>query len=146
MSIVIPFTAIQAKFGAIDQVSVVTMQAVSGAGYLGMSSIDIVHNVVPLISGEEEQIEVESQKIWGPLNADATNFEDLSTLKISAACNRIPVLDGHTACVSVGFKDRGRVPDAQEVKEAMKVYTSEATNLGCPSAASNAISIFSEDD
>lgn len=146
IGIVIPFAAIQAKFGAVDQVSVVTMQAVSGAGYPGVSSMDIVDNVVPFISGEEDKIEIESQKILGTLNAEATAFEDQSTLKISAACNRVPVLDGHTACVSLRFKDRGGVPSAQEVKEAMRDYTSEATRLGCPSAPENAISVFEEDD
>ena len=108
--------------------------------------MDIVDNVVPFISGEEDKIEIESQKILGALNAEATAFEDQSTLKISAACNRVPVLDGHTACVSLRFKDRGRVPSAQEVKEAMRAYTSEATRLGCPSAPENAISVFDEDD
>ncbi len=146
IGIVIPFAAIQAKFGAVDQVSVVTMQAVSGAGYPGVSSMDIVDNVVPFISGEEDKMEIESQKILGTLNAEATAFEDQSDLKISAACNRVPVLDGHTACVSLRFKDRDRVPSAQEVKKAMRDYTSEATRLGCPSAPENAISVFEEDD
>lgn len=146
IGIVIPFAAIQAKFGAVDQVSVVTMQAVSGAGYPGVSSMDIVDNVVPFISGEEDKMEIESQKILGTLNAEATAFEDQSSLKISAACNRVPVLDGHTACVSLRFKDRVGVPSAQEVKKAMRDYTSEATRLGCPSAPENAISVFDEDD
>ncbi|KAI4110621.1 MAG: hypothetical protein LQ339_001197 [Xanthoria mediterranea] len=146
IGIVIPFAAIQAKFGAVDLVSVVTMQAVSGAGYPGVSSMDIVDNVVPFISGEEDKMEIESQKILGTLNAEATAFEDQSGLKISAACNRVPVLDGHTACVSLRFKDRVGVPTAQEVKKAMRDYTSEATRLGCPSAPENAISVFEEDD
>ncbi|KAI4248462.1 MAG: hypothetical protein L6R40_001023 [Gallowayella cf. fulva] len=146
IGIVIPFAAIQAMFGPVDQVSVVTMQAVSGAGYPGVSSMDILDNVVPFISGEESKMEVESQKILGSINAEATAFEDQSTLKISAACNRVPVLDGHTACVSLRFRDRTKVPSAEQVKQAMRDYVSEATSLGCPSAPENAISVFEEDD
>lgn len=97
IGIVIPFAAIQAQFGPVDQVSVVTMQAVSGAGYPGVSSMDILDNVVPFISGEEDKLETEAQKILGTVNAEATAFENQSDLKISAACNRVPVLDGHTA-------------------------------------------------
>ncbi|KAI4168329.1 MAG: hypothetical protein LQ343_006496 [Gyalolechia ehrenbergii] len=145
IGIVIPFAAIQAKFGVVDQVSVVTMQAVSGAGYPGVSSMDMVDNVVPFISGEEDKMEVESQKILGSINADATAFETQSSLKISAACNRVPVLDGHTACVSLRFAKRPP-PSAQDVKQAMKDYVSEARKMGCPSAPENAISVFDEDD
>lgn len=97
IGIVIPFAAIQAQFGPVDQVSVVTMQAISGAGYPGVSSMDILDNVVPFISGEEDKLETEAQKILGTVNAEATAFENQSNLKISAACNRVPVLDGHTA-------------------------------------------------
>ncbi|KAI4207739.1 MAG: hypothetical protein LQ346_000389 [Caloplaca aetnensis] len=145
IGIVIPFAAIQAKFGPVDQVSVVTMQAVSGAGYPGVSSMDIVDNVVPFISGEEDKMEVESQKILGSINTEATAFEAQSGLKVSAACNRVPVLDGHTACVSLRFAKRP-APSAEEVKQAMKDYISEVQRLGCPSAPENAISVFEEDD
>lgn len=73
------------------------MQAVSGAGYPGVSSMDILDNVVPFIAGEEDKLETEAQKILGTVNAEATAFENQSDLKISAACNRVPVLDGHMA-------------------------------------------------
>lgn len=145
IGIVIPFAAIQARFGPVDQVSVVTMQAVSGAGYPGVSSMDIVDNVVPFISGEEDKMEIESQKILGYINAEATAFEPQSSLKISAACNRVPVLDGHTACVALRFAKRPP-PSAEQVKQAMRDYVSEAEKLGCPSAPENAISVFDEDD
>ncbi|KAL8763850.1 MAG: hypothetical protein Q9184_000446 [Pyrenodesmia sp. 2 TL-2023] len=145
IGIVIPFAAIQANFGPVDQVSVVTMQAVSGAGYPGVSSMDIVDNVVPFISGEEDKMEVESQKILGSINTEATAFETQSSLKISAACNRVPVLDGHMACVSLRFAKRP-APSAKQVKRAMRDYISEAQRLGCPSAPENAISVFDEDD
>ena len=99
IGIVIPFAAIQAQFGPVDQVSVVTMQAVSGAGYPGVSSMDILDNVVPFISGEEDKLSSEAQKILGSINKEATAFEDQPDLKISAACNRVAVFDGPTGCV-----------------------------------------------
>lgn len=141
----IPFAAIQAKFGLVDQVSVVTLQALSGAGYPGVSSMDILDNVVPFISGEEDKLETEAQKILGSVSKDATSFENQSGLKISAACNRVAVLDGHTACVSLRFAKRPP-PSAQQVKDAMREYVSEAQKLACPSAPENAIFVFDEDD
>lgn len=139
----IPFVAIQARFGLVDQVSVVTMQAVSGAGYPGVSSMDILDNVVPFISSEEDKLETEAQKILGSVNREATSFEHQSGLKISAAYNRVTVLDGHTACVSLRFVKRSP-PSAQQVKKAMREYVSEAQKLRCPSAPEN--SLFDEDD
>ena len=144
IGVVIPFKALE-KFGPIDAVSVVTMQAVSGAGYPGVSSMDIIDNVVPFISGEEDKMETEAQKILGGVNAEVTGFEELTGLKISAACNRVPVLDGHTACVSLRFKNRP-APSAEDVKQAMREYVSEAQNLGCPSAPQNAIVVMDEPD
>ncbi|KAF7937914.1 uncharacterized protein EAE97_007710 [Botrytis byssoidea] len=147
IGIVIPFAAIQKAFGEVDQVSVVTMQAVSGAGYPGVSSMDILDNVVPFISGEEDKLETEAQKILGRVNSEVTGFEDQSELKISAACNRVAVLDGHMACVSLRFKNRdGPKPTAEEVKKAMREYVSEAQTLGCPSAPEPAIAVMEEAD
>ena len=145
IGIVIPFAAMQARFGPVDQVSVVTMQAVSGAGYPGVSSMDILDNVVPFIPGEEDKLCSEAQKILGSINKELTAFEDQSNLRISAACNRVAVLDGHTACVSLRFLKRPP-PSVDDVKEALRSYVSEAQNLGCPSAPSNAIVVFDEDD
>ena len=99
IGIVIPFAAIQAKFGPVDQASVVTKQAVSGAGYPGVSSMDIRDNVVPFISREEDKLESEVPKILGSVSSAATSFQNQCKLKISAACNRLAVLDGHTACL-----------------------------------------------
>jgi aspartate-semialdehyde dehydrogenase len=144
IGIVIPFAALQDKFGPVDQVSVVTMQAVSGAGYPGVSSMDIIDNVVPFISGEEDKLETEASKILGGVNRDLTGFVD-QPLKISAACNRVPVLDGHTACVSLRFQRRPP-PSAEEVKQAMREYVSDAQKLGCPSAPAKAIVVMEEPD
>lgn len=144
IGLVIPFAALQARFGPVDFVSVVTMQAVSGAGYPGVSSMDIVDNVVPFISGEEDKLQTEAQKILGTVNDDMTGFVD-QTLKCSAACNRVPVLDGHTACVSLRFLKRP-APSADEVKRAFREYKSEAQKIGCPSAPESAIVVMEEPD
>ena len=145
IGIVIPLAALQARFGLVEQVSVVTMQAVSGAGYPGVSSMDILDNVVPFISGEEDKLETEAQKILGSVSQDRTTITTQSSLKISAACNRVAVLDGHTACVSLRFQKRPP-PSAEAVKRAMSEYVSEAQSLGCPSAPENAILVMDETD
>lgn len=144
IGLVIPFAAMQARFGPIETVSVVTMQAVSGAGYPGVSSMDIIDNVVPFISGEEDKLETEAQKILGGINADATAFEELKSLKVSASCNRVPVLDGHVACVSLRFAKRPP-PSAEEVREALSGYVSDVEKLGCPSAPKPSIKVFGDD-
>lgn len=144
IGIVIPFAALQAKFGPVESVSVVTMQAVSGAGYPGVSSMDILDNVVPFISGEEDKLETEAQKILGGVNGEVTGFVD-QPLKVSAHCNRVPVLDGHTACVSLKFAKRPP-PSADQVKAAMREYVSDAQKMACPSAPERAIVVMDEPD
>ena len=106
--------------------------------------MDIVDNVVPFISGEEDKIECEAQKILGTVNEDATGFVD-QPMKVSAACNRVPVLDGHTACVSLRFAKRPP-PSAEDVKQAMQEYVSEVQRLGCPSAPNKAIVVMNQED
>lgn len=144
IGMVIPFAALQAKFGPISEVSVVTLQAVSGAGYPGVSSMDIIDNVVPFISGEEDKMEPESRKILGSVNSEVTGFSD-QEMKISAACNRVAVLDGHIACVSLRFKNQPP-PSLGDVKEAMSSYISEAQHLGCPSAPKQALVVMEQPD
>lgn len=145
IGIVIPLAALQSRFGPIDQLSIVTMQAVSGAGYPGVSSMDVIDNVVPFISGEEEKLETEAQKILGAINTQKSGVELQHGLKVSAACNRVPVLDGHTACVSLRFKNRPP-PSAEDVKQAMRDYRSEAQTINCPSAPENAIVVMDQAD
>lgn len=99
--------------------------------------------MVPFISGEEDKLETEAQKILGSVNDEVTGFVD-QHLKVSAACNRVPVLDGHTACVLLRFAKRP--PPSAEVKQAMREYTSEVQTLGCPSAPSRAIVVMEELD
>lgn len=87
-------------------------------------------NVVPFISGEENILESEARKILGAVNEDMTAFTNQEDLRISAACNLVPVPDGHTACVSLRLEKRPP-PSAEEVKEATRNYVSEAQKLGC---------------
>ena len=145
IGLVIPFAALQARLGPIADVSIVTMQAVSGAGYPGVSSMDIMDNVVPFIQGEEDKLESEARKILGSVDDSRTAFIEQSALRVSAACNRVPVMDGHTACVSLRF-ERRPAPSPEEVKEALRSYVSEAQQMGCPSAPNPPIRVFEEDD
>ncbi|EAS35038.1 aspartate-semialdehyde dehydrogenase [Coccidioides immitis RS] len=145
IGIVIPFAALQAKFGPVEEVEVFTEQAISGAGYPGVPSMDIVDNVIPFISGEEDKLETEAQKILGTLNADATAFVEQEGLRVGATCTRVGVTDGHMAFVSLRFKNRPP-PSAEQVAQAMREYQSEAQKLGCYSAPPQAIKVFDEPD
>ena len=93
--LVVVLAPLVTAFGPLSRVIVVTMQAISGSGYPGIPSIDILGNVVPYISGEEEKLESEVGKILGNVNGDMTGFEPCAT-RVSASCNRVPVIDGHT--------------------------------------------------
>lgn len=140
-----PFAALQAAFGPISTVSIVTLQAVSGAGYPGVSSMDMLDNIVPFISGEEDKLETEARKILGRIDESGTAFVEQEGLRVSATCNRVPVLDGHTACVSLSF-ERKPSPSAEEVRKALRDYKCEAQALGCPSAPEPAIKVFGDDE
>jgi aspartate-semialdehyde dehydrogenase len=87
----------------VEKLFVSTMQAVSGAGYPGVASLDIVGNVIPFISGEEEKVERETCKILGTLVDGAV---EPASITVSAHANRVPVIDGHMETVSVGFGQR----------------------------------------
>ncbi|KAK2805577.1 hypothetical protein FQN50_006092 [Emmonsiellopsis sp. PD_5] len=145
IGIVIPFAALQAKFGPVEEVEVFTEQAVSGAGYPGVPSMDIMDNVIPYISGEEDKLENEAQKILGSMNTEATAFEEQANLRIGATCTRVGVTDGHMAFVSLRFQNRPP-PSAEQVAQAMREYQSEAQKLGCYSAPELAIKVFDEPD
>ena len=138
--IVVPLYALERAFGPLRTVQVVTMQAISGAGYPGVSSLDILDNVVPYIGGEEEKIEWETSKILGGVLPDQTGF-DLhadAPIRMSAQCNRVPVIDGHMACVTVEFQ-RTPKPGIEEVKKAFRAFRCEAQELRVPSAPEQAI-------
>lgn len=145
--IVVPLKALELAFGPLDCVIVNTMQAISGAGYPGVPSLDIHDNVVPYISGEEEKIEWETSKILGGISNDGKSFDLHSTspIRISASCNRVNVLDGHMEVVSCSFKTRPP-PTPQQAIEALEDYRCEAQDLGCPSAPMQAIFVHDEED
>lgn len=145
IGVVIPFAALQAKFGLIEDVEVFTEQAVSGAGYPGVPTMDIMDNVIPFIKGEEEKLETEAQKILGTINSDCTAFEKQSGMTVAATCTRVGVTDGHMAFVSLRFAQRPP-PSAEQVKAAMREYVAEAQKIGCSSAPKEAIVVFEEDN
>ncbi|KAI9098152.1 semialdehyde dehydrogenase [Phlyctochytrium arcticum] len=143
--LVVPLKALQDAFGPLSRVVVTTMQAISGAGYPGVPSLDILGNVVPYISGEEEKIEIECAKILGGVNADQSAFTEQPGLKVSASCNRVPVIDGHMESVMVEFANRP-APSIEQITAALASYTSDAQKLGAPSAPDHAIIVMSEPD
>jgi aspartate-semialdehyde dehydrogenase len=107
---------------------VTTMQAVSGAGYPGVASLDVLGNVIPFIGGEEEKIESETRKILGTL-ADGGVLPH--PVCVSAATNRVPVVDGHTEAVSVALEQK---PQAAELRAAFDGFGAAPQRLGLPSA------------
>jgi len=140
MGLVIPLKPLDLAFG-LETVNVVTMQAVSGAGYPGVSSLDIIDNVIPYISGEEPKMERESLKMLGRLEAGKT-FADAS-FKISAQCNRVFVLDGHLECTSVGLKKK---PGVEEFTAALADFSGRPQELKLPSAPERPIIVRTEVD
>jgi len=118
---------IDQKFG-LQQVGVVTMQAISGAGYPGVASLDILDNIVPFIDGEEEKIEKETLKIY-------SSFRDgefvLPQTKISASCNRVPVVNGHLSSISFST---GTKATPQQILQAWKDWQPKTLDLRLPSA------------
>jgi aspartate-semialdehyde dehydrogenase len=119
-------------------VVVSTMQAVSGAGYPGVPSMDILGNVVPFIGGEEEKMESETKKILGRLGADGVEPHPVA---ISAHTNRVPVIHGHTETISVGFAVR---PPQDAIRKALEDFSGKPQEMGLPSAPKKAIEYLEE--
>lgn len=117
-SYMIPVYALMQAGYEVKRMFVSTMQAVSGAGYPGVPSLDIIDNVVPFIGGEEEKTEKEPLKIFG-LIKDGKIVEAKGPL-IAAHCNRVPVINGHTACVSLEFGEKK--PSLEEIKQIWKNF------------------------
>ena len=127
IGLVIALAPLQHAFG-LDTVMAVTMQAVSGAGYPGVASMDILGNVVPYIGGEEEKMQQETQKILGDFAGD--HIAPLAA-KVSAHCNRVGVIDGHTETVSVEFSSK---PSAADVRHALESFRGVPQHKELPSA------------
>lgn len=125
----------------LEAVNVVTLQAVSGAGYPGVPSLDIMDNVIPYINGEEEKVETEPLKILG--RYDEKNGIELARFKISAQCNRVPVSDGHLACISVKLS---RKATREEIISAWKQFRREPQELMLPTAPEQPIHYFEQEN
>jgi len=112
----------------IKNVIATTLQAISGAGYPGVASMDIVANVIPFIGGEEEKMQQETQKIMGEFRGD--HIEPLDAF-VSAHCNRVPVVDGHTVTVSVELDAK---PSFEELHRAFDQFRGVPQERTLPSA------------
>ncbi len=126
-------------FGITD-VMVTTMQALSGAGYPGVPSLDAIDNVVPYIGDEEEKIESEPLKLLGSYTKGQINN---ATFAISASCNRVAVRDGHLESVTVGFEKK---PSVDEVVSAFRNFQASPQKLKLPSAPLSPITVRLEKD
>src|SRR6185295_5913706 len=127
------------QFG-ITKIIVTTMQAVSGAGYPGVPSMDILGNVVPYIGSEEEKMEQETQKIMGAFRGD--HIEPLAA-KVSAHCNRVPVVDGHLVTVSIELAAK---PSEADVLNAFETFRSLPQDRDLPSAPKRPVQYMPEAD
>jgi aspartate-semialdehyde dehydrogenase len=127
------------QFG-IRRVIATTMQAISGAGYPGVASMDINGNVIPYIGNEEEKMESETQKILGDFAGETITP---LAVKVSAQCNRVAVVDGHMVAVSVELE---RKPELPEIIAAMENFSSVPQQRKLPSAPPNPIIYLAEND
>jgi aspartate-semialdehyde dehydrogenase len=129
-SYMLPLYALLKAGYPIESMIITTLQAVSGAGYPGPASIDMIDNIVPYIPGEEEKSEIEPRKILGKVQAGRISPDE--NIKISAHCNRVSVSDGHTACVSLKFA--GKKPSIDEIINIWRDFTGLPQELKLPSA------------
>jgi aspartate-semialdehyde dehydrogenase len=127
IGLVFPMAALDRAFG-LEAIHVVTMQALSGAGYPGVASLDIIDNVIPAIDGEDHKIETEPLKILGSWTNN--QFKD-ATIRISAQTHRVHVRDGHLEAVSVKLRKSATAP---QLEEAMRSFSSPIDELRLPSA------------
>lgn len=130
---------LERAFG-VQAVMVTTMQAISGAGYPGVPSLDIIDNVIPFIGGEESKVETEPLKILGRFENGTITF---AGMKISAQCHRVNVQDGHLLALAVKLK---RQATKEEVIDSMVRFRGVPQELLLPSAPVNPILVRDEDD
>lgn len=122
----------------VSNVIVSTMQALSGAGYPGVASLDIIDNVIPYIQGEEEKMQRETLKILG--KSDGSKVCPAS-FRMSTSCNRVNVRDGHVECVFVKLQSK---PSIKEIEEAFKSFSGKPQELKLPSAPKRPIIVRNE--
>jgi aspartate-semialdehyde dehydrogenase len=139
MGLTITLKPLMDLFG-IESLHLVSMQAISGAGYPGVPTMDILGNVIPHIGGEEEKAELEPLKCLGKVEGKEIINADFP---ISAHCNRVPVFDGHTVCVSLNLKKKAT---QEQILTAWKNFKGEAQSLNLHSAPQTVIRYRSEED
>ncbi len=139
MGLVLALAPLQQQFG-LEQVFAVTMQAVSGAGYPGVASLDILGNVIPYIAKEEEKMEAEAPKMLGRLNGPAI---EPAPFRISVQCNRVAVEDGHMESVSVKL---GKAAKPEELIEAWRGFSGKPQEMKLPDAPEQPIMYDSAPD
>lgn len=139
IAVVLALAPLHAKFGIASCV-VTTMQALSGAGYPGVPSLDATDNVIPYIGGEEEKVEAETRKILGIVSQGSILDADL---KVSAQCNRVNVTDGHMASIRVSLSKRTSI---EGIRDALSSFTSEPQRLKLHSAPQRPVIVRDEID
>jgi aspartate-semialdehyde dehydrogenase len=127
IGLVLALAPLHQRFG-LETVMAVTMQAISGAGYPGVASLDILGNVIPFIKNEEEKMEEETKKLLGQVNGSKVIPGGFA---MSAQCNRVAVEDGHTESISIRLKKKAK---PEEIIESWKAYRAEPQELKLPSA------------
>jgi aspartate-semialdehyde dehydrogenase len=135
----LPLKPLDDAFG-LEKVVAVSMQAISGAGYPGVASLDILGNVVPYIDGEEEKIEQETRLLLGRVEDGQRKPAGIT---VSAQANRVPVLDGHTVCLSLGFR---RPPGVEEALAVLESFRGPDLVCGLPSAPERPVLVRREPD
>jgi aspartate-semialdehyde dehydrogenase len=139
IGLVLALAPLQQLFG-LETVMAVTMQAVSGAGYPGVASLDILGNVIPYIAKEEEKMEEETRKLLGQMNGSKVVP---ATFAMSAQCNRVAVEDGHTESVSIRLKSKAK---PEEIIAGWNGFRAEPQELQLPSAPKNPVVYFGAPD
>ncbi len=138
-AIVFPLKALDDTF-ELSRVHAVTMQAISGAGYPGVSSLELYDNVIPFIPGEEPKIEQETRKMLGELSVETI---EPGNFQVSAQVNRVPVLDGHLVALSVGLRNEA---DLEDIIHALDTFEASESTSGLPSAPGHPLLLRSEED
>lgn len=129
----------------VKRMIVTTLQAVSGAGYPGVSSFDMIDNIVPYIGGEEEKTERECLKILGTVSGE--KIQNATAPVVSSTCTRVPVIDGHTATVSLEFDlPEDKKPSLEEIERVWTEFSSVPQELKLPSAPDHAIVVRHEEN
>jgi aspartate-semialdehyde dehydrogenase len=139
MGLVLALAPLQQRFG-LQTVMAVTMQAVSGAGYPGVASLDILGNVIPYIANEEEKMEEETQKLLGTVNA--TKIIP-APFKMSAQCNRVAVEDGHTESISVKLEKKA---SREEIIRAWNEFPAVPAEWNLPTAPKRPVEYLEPND